>query len=98
MSEERNTDERVFNGHGYQIFLLVLGLIANLLIGAVTFYIARLSTDIDKIADIARTGSANVSLLGRDVENLAKWSAERINDLEQRVRYQERQIRRRNND
>jgi hypothetical protein len=69
-----------------KLLLVVLGVIANLLLGGVTFYASRLSGDIETLDGIARASATNAALLGRDVESLTKWTVEQIGDLKERVR------------
>jgi hypothetical protein len=78
------------NGANLKLLLVVLGIIANLLLGGVTFYASRLSDDIEKLDGIARASATNAALLGRDVEALSKWTVEQIGELKDRVRALER--------
>ena len=76
--------------NGSKILLLVLGAVANLLLGFITLYVSILSTDIGQIEAIARTGAANSTLLAKDVDILTKWTVEEIRELKERIRAVER--------
>jgi len=73
-------------GHTFQLALIILGIIGNLFLGAISIYASRLQQDVIEIEAIARTGAANAALLGRDVENLAKWTREEIQQIRERLR------------
>lgn len=78
---------------GSKILFLVLGGLANLLLGFITLYVSRLANDISVIEGIARAGAANSALIARDVENLSKWTVDEVRELKERVRKVENDIR-----
>ena len=69
-----------------QLVLIILGIIGNLFLGAISVYTSRLQSNLDEIEGIARTSATNASLIARDVDNLTKWSVEEIREIKNRVR------------
>ena len=69
-----------------QLVLVALGIVGNLLLGAISVYTSGLHNDLKEIEAIARTGAANAALIARDVDNLAKWSNDEINRIKERLR------------
>lgn len=85
-----DVDETQRDGTNLKLLFVVLGIAANLLLGGVTFYASRLSTDIEKLDGIARAGATSATILGRDVESLTKWTVDQVGELKERVRALER--------
>lgn len=77
---------------GPQALLIILGVVANLFLGALTLYASRLADDIKAIEAVARTGAANAAILGRDVDNLSKWTTDEIKYAKQRLDRLEQRI------
>jgi len=81
-----NGNSYVANNTRSQLILIALGVVGNLLLGAITAYTSRLQQDLVEIEAIARTGATNSALLARDVEHLARWTTEEIRELKDRLR------------
>lgn len=73
------------NGQGSQILFVVLGVLVNILLGGVLFYITELRNDVKTFSDLARANSANIGLLARDFDHSIKWNTEQVLDLKRRV-------------
>lgn len=82
--------KRLLRGKGFNLLLVCLGAVANLLLGIISNQLSEYAAQQRELAVIARTSATNLGLLAKDVGGLEKWTLEQIRELKERLREIER--------